>query len=95
MSFIKPITIYERGEIKVYINQCHSGGRKTKVFAVRRNDKTGRSALLGLIVFDPGWRQYVLLPEKDTKWCGSCMNEISKFTINQTNKWKKMRVTPS
>ena len=49
MAFIKDRIIYERGKIKVYINECHAKGKKTRIFAIRKDDKTGLADLLGII----------------------------------------------
>lgn len=88
MSFIKDVTIYKRGKVHVYINQCHNKG-KTNLFAVRRDDKTGYACLLGLIKYDGAWRQYIFLPDENTKWSDSCLINISNFCGLQT---KKLRV---
>ena len=89
MAFIKPVIIYEKGTTKVYINQCHAKGKKTKVFAIRRDDKTGYANLLGVIVFDPRWRQYVFVPEDKTEWCDDCLEEISAFLSVETWEWRQ------
>jgi hypothetical protein len=92
---MKPVVIYERGEIKVYINQCHNPGKKTKIFAIRRNDSHGRAQLLGIIKFDGAWRQYVTEYETNTKWCANCEEEIAKFKreLNKKlrEKWSRLK----
>ncbi len=65
MAFMKQRTIYENDTTKVYINQCHAKGRKTNLYAVRRNDKTGLAIYLGIIKFNPRWRQYVFEADKN------------------------------
>ena len=95
MGFMKNTTIYERGKTKVYINQCHNPGKKTKLFAIRRDDSTGVGDFLGLIKFDGAWRQYVFCPEQETKWCAGCKEEIAKFEreLNKKlrEKWNQKR----
>ena len=88
MGFIKTRTIYEGKGTKVYINECHAKGRKTRIFAVRRNDKYGLAHLLGLIKFDGAWRQYIFFPESNTKWSAGCKEEICKFEREMTKKWR-------
>ena len=79
MSFRKEIVIYKGKTSRVYINQCHNKGKKTKLFAIRKDDKTGLMDLLGLIKFNGKWRQYVFYPEKETYWNSSCMKNIAQF----------------
>lgn len=95
MAFMKEMTIYEGKGTIVYINECHRNVtgyrtiRKTRLFAVRRDDKTGMAHLLGLIKFDGAWRQYVFCPESGTKWSSGCMQGINSFCDDQTIKWRK------
>ncbi|MCP3684404.1 MAG: hypothetical protein GY861_17130 [bacterium] len=93
MAFKKDITIYESPTVKVYINQCYNPGKKTRSFAVRRNDKTGLAHYIGGIGWDGGWRQYVFEPEANTKWSKGCMQGIIDFLdkINKEEraKWSK------
>lgn len=96
MAHMKNRVIYQRGNVKVYINQClakFARVRKTKVFAVRRNDKTGLGAYLGSIEYDGAWRQYVFCPDEKTKWSVSCGRAIFDFCEEQTKKlrekWRK------
>lgn len=95
MSFIKPRIIYESKKTKVYINECHAKGRKTRIFAIRRDDQHGRAELLGVIKWDGAWRQYVTEFETETKWSAGCKEEIAKFEreINkkQRDKWNQKR----
>lgn len=90
MSFIKNVTIYENAatKTKIYIYECHRDGRKTKVFAVIRDDTTGLGAYLGSIEFNPRWRQYVFNPEKDTSWSSSCMKNMMIFIDNLNFRWR-------
>jgi hypothetical protein len=81
-------TVYEKGETKVYINQCYNKGKKTKLFSIRRNDKTGRGCLLGLIKFDGAWRQYVTEFEPNTKWSSGCKKKIAEFEDIINKKWR-------
>lgn len=89
MSFIKSITIYENAATRVYINECHKMGKKTRVFAVRRDDKTGLAMLLGGIKFNPRWRQYVFEAEAKTLWSSGCMKNIVDFIDDLNYKWRK------
>ena len=95
MAFIKEVTVYQRGKVRVYINQCHNIGKKTKLFAIRRDDSHGLSWLLGLIKWDGAWRQYATEFEPNTKWSAGCKEEIAKFErkINklQRKKWKQKK----
>jgi len=88
MGFIKQRTIYEGKGTKVYINECHAKGRKTRIFAVRRNDKYGLAHLLGLIKFNGAWRQYIFYPEANTIWSAGCKEEICKFEREMNQKWR-------
>lgn len=88
MTFINEVVIYQSEETKVYINQCHNKGKKTKAFAVRRDDKTGFGHYLGSIRFDGGWRQYVFLPETETRWSAGCMEGIIKFLKKINEEWR-------
>ena len=92
--FIKERTIYQSKKIRIYINECHSKGRKTRIFAVRRDDeKVCAGHYLGVIAWDGAWRQYVFCADPDTKWSAGCKEEIAKFerkmTKKQRDKWKK------
>ena len=93
MAFRKNSTIYESKGTKVYINQCHNPGKKTKLFAIRRNDKRALGDFLGIIKWDGAWWQYVTTFEPGTKWSAGCKEEIAKFEreINKREKarWKK------
>jgi hypothetical protein len=91
MRFIKNVTIYENtaAKTKIYINECHRCGRKTRVFAVRKDDKTGLAEYLGSIKFNPRWRQYVFNPEKDTFWSSGCMKNIMIFIDKMNLSWRK------
>jgi len=90
MSFIKEVTIYERKEVRVYICQCHNKGKKTKCFAIRRDDNTGLADLLGLIEWSGRWWQYVFTPLKQsTIWSAGCMNNIVLFMQEQNQKQRE------
>ena len=93
MAFRKPITIYKSEETRVYINQCHAPGRKTYIFTVRRDDKTGMAHLIGTISWWGAWRQYVFFPGPDTLWAVSCLDGITKFLkeINKQHREKLMK----
>ena len=89
MGFIKNVIVYESEKTKIYINECHNKGKKTRLFCVRRDDKTGLADLLGIIKFSGAWRQYVFYPDKDTVWSAGCLNEIISFCQNMTQKWRE------
>ncbi len=91
--FIKDRIIYQSKKIRVFINECHSPGRKTRIFAVRRDVAEKCSGeYLGSISWDGAWRQYVFCGEPNTKWSAGCKEEIAKFeremTKKQRAKWK-------
>ncbi len=88
MGFIKEVTIYEGKDVRVYINECHAKGRKTRIFAVRRDDKKGCGKFLGLIKFNGAWRQYIFYPENNTIWSAGCKEEMAKFEREITKKWR-------
>ena len=92
MTFRNPITIYEKGEVKIYINQCHNPGKKTFLYSIRKDDKTGYSYLLGLIKWNGAWRQYCFYPENNAFWSSTCNQGITDFLIEITQiqrmKWK-------
>lgn len=85
MAFFNDVIIYQKGEIKIAINQCYNKGKKKNLFAIRRDDKTGMGYILGNIRYSGRWWQYVFQPEKDTQWSSSCMIEIVKF-LDKINK---------
>ena len=94
MGFIKERTIYQSEKIRVYINECHAKGRKTRVFAIRRDvEKVCFADYLGEIKWDGAWRQYVSCFEPNTKWSAGCKEEIAKFeremNKKQRAKWRK------
>lgn len=88
MAFIKNKTVYENNNTKVYINQCHAKGRKTNIYAVRRDDKTGLACRLGLIKFNPRWQQYAFEADNKTIWSSSCMKGITNFIDEINFKWR-------
>lgn len=93
MGFMKIVIIFQNSTTKVYINQCHNPGRKTRFYTVRRDDYTGLANLVGVIKWDWGWRQYSFYPEPNTKWADECMINIAKFLTARTKeerlKWKR------
>jgi hypothetical protein len=93
MGFMKDFIIYEKGETKVYINQCHNKSKKTKLFTIRRDDDRGYGHLMGVIRFNGAWRQYITEFEQGTIWSSSCKKKICEFEdlINKQirAKWKK------
>jgi len=92
MGFMKIRIIYKSESTLVFINQCHNPGKKTNLYAIRRNNQHGRAEILGRIKWDGAWRQYVTEFEPDTKWSASCKEEIAKFereiNLRQRQKWK-------
>ncbi len=95
MAFRNEITIYEKGEVRVYINQCHNPGKKTCLYAVRKDHKGGCGQLLGLIKWSGAWRQYCFYPDKETFWSKACMQGIIDFiteiNLIQRQKWSRAR----
>ena len=89
MGFIKERDIYVSNTIRIYINECHSKGRKTRIFCVRRDDTTGYAALLGTIEFSGRWRQYVFIPDENTQWSAGCLNNIIGFIQEINQKWRE------
>ena len=91
MAFRNPITIYEKGEVKVFINQCHNPGKKTFLYSVRKDSSTGFGELLGLIKWNGAWRQYCFYPGENTFWSSGCNQGITDFLIEinqiQRIKW--------
>jgi hypothetical protein len=94
---MKDFIIYEKGTTKVYI---HQGSKrswrnnkwvKTKLYwyGIRRDDDTGYAALMGIISFDGGWRQYVTHFEPNTKWSSGCKKKICEFEDMINEKWRK------
>lgn len=76
---MKDFTVYERGKVKVFINQCYNPKKKTKLFAIRRDDKSGLGRFIGTIRFSGAWRQYVTEFEKGTIWSAGCKEKIVEF----------------
>lgn len=95
IAFKKDFTVYDSEHVQVYINQCHAKGRKTRLFAIRRDDGNGMGSYLGGIEWSGAWRQYVFDPEGNTKWSRGCMMKIIEFLdiINneERTKWRKQR----
>jgi len=93
MAFRKDVIIYERGKIKIYINQCYNPKKKTWLYAIRRDDAKGLAHYLGTIEWSGAWRQYVFCPEPLTKWSAACNQGITDFCIEitqiQRKKWRK------
>lgn len=90
MGFIKEVIIYQRNETRVYINQCHAKGKRTKLFAIRKDDKTGLAHYLGGIRWHGAWRQYVFEPYGlYTIWNHGCLDGISAFLKQLNTKWRK------
>lgn len=89
MGFMKERTIYQSKKIRVYINECHAKGRKTRIFAVRRDDEKGCGCYLGCIEWSGAWRQYVFCPEHSTKWSAGCKEEIAKFEREMNKKQRE------
>ena len=88
MSFIKPRTIYKSKTVHVYINECFNPKKKTRLFAIRRDDKTGLGEVLGLIKFSGAWRQYITDFVPDTLWSSSCKRAICDFEDEMNAKWR-------
>jgi hypothetical protein len=92
---MKEFLLYEKRFTRVYINQCHNKGRKTKLFAIRRDDILGKGHFMGQIYFDGAWRQYVSTFEPNTKWSAGCKEKICEFerelNRNLREKWKLKR----
>ncbi len=86
---MKERTIYQSKKIRVYINECHAKGRKTRIFAVRRDDEKGCGCYLGCIEWSGAWRQYVFCPEHSTKWSAGCKEEIAKFEREMNKKQRE------
>ena len=101
MPHIKEITIYEKGETRVYIHQCQRNfkwdkvKKKTETYGIRRDDKTGFAHWLGAIRWSGAWRQYVFEPEPNTQWSSGCKKKMCEFedmiNTRHRNKLKKAR----
>lgn len=64
---------YQYVEIR-HVSDSPSG--KTNIWKVL--NRRGRYPL-GLIVYRPGWRQYVFEPDDATEYSGGCLDDISAF----------------
>lgn len=51
-------------------------GRKTSVWDCQ-NNRTG--SLLGCVIWEPGWRQYIYEPYPDTILSAGCLRDIVEF----------------
>jgi hypothetical protein len=58
---------------------------KTRLFAVIN---TLAQIPLGVIKFHGAWRRYLFVPDPNTMFDPDCMDEISKFAREETNKWR-------
>ncbi len=96
MGFRKEVTIYERREIRVYINQCHNPGKKTNSYAVRKDHKGGCGKYLGKISWNGAWRQYCFYSDDLVYWSASCLKGIVEFLerINKEHR-KKLKRRPT
>jgi len=94
---MKDFIIYQKGTTRVYI---HKGMRKiwrrnkwvkTKLFkyGIRRDDDTGLSYWMGLISFNPKWRQYTTKFELNTEWSSGCKLKICEFENKINAEWPK------
>lgn len=92
MTFMREFIVYQRKEVCIYINQCHNPGRKTKKFAIRRDDSHGRADMLATIRWNGTWRQYVVEYDPVTMWTAGCNARIVQFLeyINEQHR-KKIR----
>ena len=92
MAFRKEVTIYEKGEVRVYINQCHNPGKKTNAYAIRKDHKGGCAKYLGSISWNGAWRQYCFYSDDLTYWSAGCLKGIAEFLeeINKAHR-KKLR----
>lgn len=61
--------------------------RKTDIWEIITIDKDH----LGYIKFSGAWRQFIFEPGIDTKWSYSCLDQVSKFLVEQNNKWKSTK----
>ena len=59
-------------------------GRKTDIWEIITLDKEN----LGLIKFSGAWRQFIFEPSSNTIWNYSCLEQVSKFLVEQNNKWR-------
>jgi len=59
-------------------------GRKTNIWEIITIDKTN----LGFVKFSGAWRQFIFEPSCNTIWSYSCLDQISKFLVEQNKKWK-------
>jgi hypothetical protein len=46
---------------------------------------------LGYIKFSGAWRQFIFEPSSDTIWSYSCLDQVSKFLVEQNTKWRKKK----
>ena len=96
MGFMENVTIYKSETTRIYINQCHAKGRKTRLFAIRKDDKTGLAEYLAGIVWSWRWRQYVFQPESNMIWSSSCLLGIATFlqriNTQERRKWGKKQL---
>ena len=94
---MKDFIIYEKGETRVYI---HKGTKrfwrnnkwithKLCWYGIRRDDKTGLSHWLGIISFNPKWRQYTTKFEPNIEWSAGCKYMISIFENKINYEWRK------
>ncbi len=58
--------------------------RKTDIWEIITMDTNH----LGYIKFDGGWRQFIFEPSIDTKWNYSCLEQVSKFLVEQNIIWR-------
>lgn len=89
MPFIKDRIIYESKRSKVYINQMFNPGKKTKKFAIRRDDNSGKAMFMGNIYFSGAWRQYITEFESGTIWSAGCKQEIVNFENEINKQWRE------
>ncbi|KKL58874.1 hypothetical protein LCGC14_2220980 [marine sediment metagenome] len=91
MAFRKNVTIYEKGDTKVYINQCHNPGKKTNFYAVRKDWKSARAEYLGSISWNGAWRQYCFYSDDLVFWSSGCLKGIVDF-LERINKEHRKKI---
>lgn len=81
--------IYERGEVKIYVcGPAKEKHKKLPIYMIRRDDKTGYADLLGIISFNPRWRQFTTKFESGTQWSSGCKRRICDFEDIINAKWR-------
>ena len=89
MHYVEYITGRGKGQVHLYFNlrnRKKGEKRKMPIRDVTRDNLFGTH--LGEIRFDGGWRQFIFIPDRDTKWSYGCLDIINKQLKRMNDRWR-------